>query len=180
MAGELGNEGWQGLLGVCAVSPPVDLSETARHLEHPSNRLYQWRFVSGLKRMMVRKKELYPRLYELRNLERVHTVRQFDELYTAPHGGFSGAEDYYARSSALSLLSKIRVPTLILHARDDPLVPLASFLSTEASENPNVLVVTPQHGGHVGFVSGEGKLGRFWAEAIVARFCHALSGPPES
>jgi predicted alpha/beta-fold hydrolase len=177
MAGELGNEGWQGLLGVCAISPPVDLSETARHLEHPSNRLYQWRFVSGLKRMMVRKKELYPRLYELRNLERVHTVRQFDELYTAPHGGFSGAEDYYAKSSALPLLSKIRVPTLILHARDDPLVPLASFLSTEASENPNVLVVTPQHGGHVGFVSGEGKLGRFWAEAIVARFCHALSSP---
>ena len=75
MAGELGSEGWEGLVGVCAISPPVDLSETARHLEHPSNRLYQWRFVGGLKRMMVRKQELYPRLYVLQNLERVHTVR---------------------------------------------------------------------------------------------------------
>ena len=177
MAGELGSEEWQGLLGVCAISPPVDLSETARHLEHPSNRLYQWRFVGGLKRMMVRKQELYPRLYELQNLERIHTVRHFDELYTAPHGGFSGAEDYYARSSALPLVPKIRLPTLILHARDDPLVPAAPFLRPEASENPNVLVVTPDHGGHVGFVSGEGKAGRFWAEAIVAKFCHSLSSP---
>ena len=75
------------------------------------------------------------------------------------------------------MLPKIRLPTLILHARDDPLVPLAHFLRSEANENPNVLVVTPHHGGHVGFVSGEGKLGRFWAEAIVARFCHALSSP---
>jgi predicted alpha/beta-fold hydrolase len=128
----------------------------------------------------VRKKELYPKLYDLRNLERVHTVRQFDELYTAPHGGFSDAEDYYARSSALPLVSKIRLPTLILHARDDPLMPLAPFLSKEASENPNALVVTPHRGGHIGFVSGEGKLGRFWAEAIVVMFCKALASPLES
>ena len=180
MAGELGSEGWEGLVGVCAISPPVDLSETARHLEHPSNRLYQWRFVSGLKRMMVRKQELYPRLYKLQDLERIHTVRHFDELYTAPHGGFSGAEDYYARSSALPLVPKIRLPTLILHAQDDPLVPAAPFLRPEASENPSVLVVTPDHGGHVGFVSGEGKAGRFWAEAIVAKFCQALSSPQPS
>ena len=58
--------------------------------------------------MMVRKKELYPKLYELQNLESISTVRQFDELYTAPHGGFSDAEDYYAKASALPLLSKIR------------------------------------------------------------------------
>ena len=64
--------------------------------------------------------------------------------------------------------------------RDDPMVPLAPFLSTEASENSSVLVVTPHYGGHVGFVSGEGDLGRFRAEAIVMRFCYALSSPLES
>jgi len=158
MAGELGNEGWPGLLGVCAISPPIDLSETARHLEHPSKRLYQWRFVRGLKRMMLRNKELYPRLYDLRDLERIRTVRQFDELYTAPHGGFSGAEDYYAKSSALPLLAKTRVPTLILHARDDPLVPLAPFLRTEASENPNVLVATPIMAGMLASSRARGTL----------------------
>jgi predicted alpha/beta-fold hydrolase len=179
MAGELGEEGWPGLVGMCAISPPVDLSETAKHIERPFNRLYQWRFVNGLKRMMVRKKEQYPKLYDLHYLKSIHTIRQFDELYTAPHGDFSDAEDYYARASALPLLSKIRVPTLILHARDDPLVPLAPSLSTEASENPNVLVVTPHRGGHVGFVSGEGKRERFWAEAIVVNFCRALSSLPE-
>lgn len=176
MAGELGEEGRSGLLGVCAISPPVDLSETAKHIERPSNRLYQWRFVNGLKRMMVRKKELYPKLYELQNLESIRTVRQFDELYTAPHGGFTDAEDYYAKASALPLLSKIRVPTLILHARDDPVVPLAPSLSTEASANPNVLVVTPHRGGHVGFVSCEGKLGRFWAEETVVKVCRNWRG----
>lgn len=176
MAGELGEEGRPGLLGVCAISPPVDLSETAKHIERPSNRLYQWRFVKGLKRMMVRKKELYPQLYELQNLESIRTVRQFDELYTAPHGGFSDAEDYYAKASALPLLSKIRVPTLILHARDDPVVPLAPSLSTEVSANPNVLVVTPHRGGHVGFVSCEGKLGRFWAEETVVKVCWNWQG----
>jgi predicted alpha/beta-fold hydrolase len=130
--------------------------------------------------MMARKKELYPELYDLRDLQRIRTVRQFDELFTAPHGGFSDAKDYYAKSSVLPLFAKIRAPTLILHARDDPMVPLAPFLSTEASENSNVLVVTPHHGGHVGFVSGNGKLGRSWAEAIVVRFCRALSSPLES
>ncbi len=176
MAGELGVKRQPGLLGVCAISPPVDLSETAKHIERPSNRLYQWRFVKGLKRMMVRKTELYPKLYERQNLESIRTVRQFDELYTAPHGGFSDAEDYYAKASALPLLSKIRVPTLILHARDDPVVPLAPSLSTETSANPNVLVVTPHRGGHVGFVSREGKLGRFWAEATVVKFCRNWRG----
>src|SRR5215204_7421419 len=177
MAGELGGEVWPSRLRVCAISPPIDLSETARHLEHPSNRLYQWRFVKGLKRMMLRKKELYPKLYDLRDLKRIRTVRQFDELYTAPHGGFSDAEDYYAKSSALPLLAKIRALTLILHAQDDPLVPLAPFLRPEASDNPNVLLAIPPHGGHVGFVSGEGKVGRFWAEGIIAEFCNALLGP---
>jgi predicted alpha/beta-fold hydrolase len=177
MAGELADEEWPGLLGICAISPPIDLSETARHLEDPSNRLYQWRFVSGLKRMMARKKELYPRLYDLRELGRIRTVHQFDELYTAPHAGFSDAEDYYTKSSSLPLLAKIRVPTLILHAQDDPLVPLAPFLRPEAHENPSVMVVTPHQGGHVGFVSSEGKGRRFWAEGVISEFCHALSSP---
>lgn len=180
MAGELGEDMWPGLLGVCAISAPIDLSETARCIERPSNRLYQWRFVGGLKTMIVRKKKLYPKLYNLRNLKQVHTIRQFDELYTAPHGGFSDAEDYYAKSSALSLLAKIRVPTLILHARDDPLVPLGPFLRPETHGNPDVVVTTPPHGGHVGFVSGEGKGERFWAEWVITQFCRALSSPSAS
>lgn len=174
MAGALAREAPPGLLGVCAISPPIDLGATVQCIEHPSNRLYQWRFVRGLKTMVLRKKELYPKLYDVRQLAQVRTVRDFDELYTAPHGGFADAEDYYARASSLSFLAEIKAPTLILHAQDDPLVPYAPFSRPEVRSNPNVLVTTPSHGGHVGFVSRERGRGRFWAEEQILRFCDLL------
>jgi predicted alpha/beta-fold hydrolase len=175
MAGEIGKEAQSGLLGVCAISPIIDLSETARCIEHPSNRLYQWRFVRGLKTMALRKKELYPQLYDLRGLLRVRTVRDFDELYTAPHWGFADAEDYYAKASSLRFLADIEVPSLVLHARDDPLVPYAPLSRSESWGNPSVLVAAPSRGGHVGFVSREGGRERFWAEGLIVWFCELLS-----
>ena len=93
MAGEMGEEAPTALLGVCAVSPALDLSETTRNLELAQNRLYQRSFVLGLRRLVERKKEPYPGLYDVRKLGRLRTVRDFDELYTAPHGGFASAGD---------------------------------------------------------------------------------------
>ena len=176
MAGEMGEGGPTALLGVCAVSPALDLKETARNLERPSNRLYQRGFVRGLRRLVERKKELYPGLYDVRGLERLRTVRDFDEIYTAPHGGFADADDYYARSSALSFVPRIWVPTLIVHAQDDPLVPFGPMLRPEVSGNPVVTTAAPSHGGHVAFVSAEKNERRFWAEERIAEFCRLLSG----
>ncbi len=176
MAGEMGEGVPPALLGVCAVSPALDLKETARNLERPSNRLYQRSFVRGLRRLVERKKELYPGLYDVRGLERLRTVRDFDEIYTVPHGGFFDADDYYARSSALSCVPRIRVPALIVHAQDDPLVPFGPMLRPEVSGNPIVAMSAPPHGGHVAFVSAEKNEGRFWAEERLAEFCRLLSG----
>jgi predicted alpha/beta-fold hydrolase len=175
MVGEAGTRAPSGLLGICAISPLIDLSETARYIERPSNRFYQWRFVQGLKTMMLRKKELYPELYDVRELSCVRTVRDFDELYTAVHWGFADAEDYYAKASSLGFLATIRVPTLVVPAQDDPLVPYAPLARLERQGNPNVLMVAPSHGGHVGFLSREGGRGRFWAEELIVRFCGLLS-----
>jgi predicted alpha/beta-fold hydrolase len=175
MVGEAGTRTPSGLLGICAISPLIDLSETARYIERPSNRFYQWRFVQGLKTMMLRKKEFYPELYDVRELSCVRTVRDFDEHYTAVHWGFADAEDYYAKASSLGLLATIRVPTLVVHAQDDPLVPYAPLARLERQGNPNVLMVAPSHGGHVGFLSREGGRGRFWAEELIVRFCDLLS-----
>ena len=177
MAGEMGEGAPPALLGVCAVSPALDLKETARNLERPSNRLYQRGFVRGLRRMVERKKELYPGLYDVQGLECLRTVRDFDKIYTAPHGGFADADDYYARSSALSFVPRIRVPALIVHAQDDPLVPFGPMLRLEVSGNPVVTTAAPPHGGHVAFVSAEKNEGRFWAEERLAEFCRLLSGP---
>lgn len=173
MAGEMGEEAPAALLGVCAVSPALDLKETVRNLGKPSNRAYQWNFVRGLRRLVERKKELYPALYDTRRLDRLRTVRDFDELYTAPHGGFAGADDYYARSSALPFVRRIGVPTLIVHARDDPLVPCEPLLRPGVADNPYVVKATPQHGGHVAFVSGE-RGRRFWAEERLVDLCRLL------
>ncbi|HEV2094725.1 MAG TPA: alpha/beta fold hydrolase [Rubrobacter sp.] len=173
MAGEMGGEAPAALVGVCAVSPSVDLNETVRNLGMAPNRPYQWAFVRGLRRLVERKKRLYPELYDIRGLDRLRTVRDFDELYTAPHGGFADADDYYARSSALPFVPRIRVPTLILHARDDPLVPCEPLLRPGATDNACVAKATPPHGGHVAFVSAE-KGRRFWAEERLADLCRLL------
>ena len=173
MAGEMGEAAPRALRGVCAVSPALDLRATTENLERPSNRLYGWTFVRGLRRLVRRKAELFPQLYSTRGLGRLRTVRDFDELYTAPHGGFSGADDYYERASALGFLSRIRVPTLVIQAQNDPLVPFAPLRRAEASANPSVLTATPRSGGHVAFVSAD-REGRFWAEERLSDLCRLL------
>jgi predicted alpha/beta-fold hydrolase len=123
MAEEMGEGAPSALLDVCAVSPALDLSETTRNLERPSNRPYQWNFVRGLRWLVERKKEFYPILYDVRKLDCLRIVGDFDEIYTAPHGVFAGAEDYYARASALAFVSRIRVPTFWSTLRMSPWYP---------------------------------------------------------
>jgi hypothetical protein len=104
-------------------------------------------------------------------LRGVWSIRKFDDVYTAPHAGFHNVAHYYQRASALPFISRITVPTLIIHAKDDPFIPFAPFERAEVTSNPNVAILAPEHGGHVGFVSAreEGE-NRFWAETIVIEF----------
>ena len=175
MAGEMGDDAPPELTGVCAVSPALDLDATVRKLELPSNRPYQSYFVRGFRRLLKRKKEIYPERYDLQDLNLLQTVRDFDELYTAPHGGFAGAEDYYFRASAIRCVARIRVPTLVIHAQDDPFVPAEPLQKPGISNNPDLKTEIPAHGGHVAFISDE-KEDRFWAEARIASFLQGLSG----
>ncbi len=174
MAGEMGEAAPPELTGVCAISPALDLAATVQKLELPSNRLYQRYFVRGFWRLLKSKKEIYPDLYDLRNLELLRTVRDFDELYTAPHGGFADAGDYYARASAIRCVSQVRVPTFVIHAQDDPFVPVGPLRQPVLSNNPNITMVTPSHGGHVAFISSK-KEKRFWAEESIVDFLRYLS-----
>ncbi len=174
MAGEMGEDTPSSLLGICAVSPALDLAATVTNLERPSNYAYERTFARGLRRLVVRKKHLYPNLYDTSALARARGVRDFDELYTAPHGGFDGASDYYRRASAIHRTSRIRLPTLVIHAQDDPLVPFEPLRRPEVLHNPNIHLAAPPHGGHVAFVSTS-KTERFWAEGRLARFLELLS-----
>jgi predicted alpha/beta-fold hydrolase len=105
----------------------------------------------------------------------VRTLREFDDVITATYCGFRDAADYYAQASALRVVGEIRVPALVLTARDDPFVPSASFSNSAVSKNSDVTVIAPEHGGHCAFVSRYCGDERFWAEARVIEFCRQLS-----
>ncbi|MGH9901145.1 MAG: YheT family hydrolase [Pyrinomonadaceae bacterium] len=180
LAGEMGADAPPELLGVCAVSPALNLSECAERIGHRSNWVYQQSFMRGLRRRVRHKKKLYPNLYDVRNLRRVRTIREFDEHYTAVQGGFADADDYYTQSSALFYVEQVRVPALVIHAQDDPLVPFDSFKDPSLVNHPHVILLTPPHGGHVAFVSaGASEEERFWAESRLVEFCRLVSGGGE-
>jgi predicted alpha/beta-fold hydrolase len=176
IAGEYGTDAPTSLAGVAAVSPSIDLDACAAAVERRANALYRWSFVRSLRHRVKRKSRVRPGLFDTRGLRSVRTIRQFDERYTAPHGGYRDAAHYYERTSSLRVISDIRVPTLILHASDDPIIPAHSFADPGIANNPDVLLVMTEHGGHVGFISGPAQgEDRHWAENRVVDFCHALS-----
>ena len=180
LAGELGEAAPAELKGVCAVSPAIDLAACAARISSRSNWLYQYRFMSSLRRRIRRKKQLFPALYDTKNLRRVRTIRDFDDRYTSEHGGFADADDYYARSSAIRVAARIRTPTLIIHAEDDPIIPFSSFREEAVTSNPYIIRLTPPHGGHVGFLSAtQDERERFWAESRLVEFCEMMEGSRE-
>jgi predicted alpha/beta-fold hydrolase len=120
---------------------------------------------------MGRKAALYPERYRLDGLKRIRSVREFDDVVTAPHCGYRDASDYYQRASALRVAAQIRVPALILTAQDDPFVPFGVFHDAAIAENPAILLEAPPHGGHCAFISNQTGEHRFWAESRILEFC---------
>ncbi|HEY0174700.1 MAG TPA: alpha/beta fold hydrolase [Pyrinomonadaceae bacterium] len=175
LAGNYGADFPAALAGAAAVSPSIDLDSCASALESRANALYRWNFVRNLRGRVRRKSRLRPGSFDTRRLRRVRTVREFDETVTAPHGGYRDAADYYARTSSRAVIPDIRVPTLVIHALDDPIIPAGPFLDRRIAENPEVLLVLTRDGGHVGFLSGRaGGEDRHWAENRVVEFCRML------
>jgi uncharacterized protein len=171
MAGEFGDAAPKELRGIVAVAPCFDLAACADALGERRNFVYNAHFVRRLKNRMRRKARMFPDLYSLDGLDRIGSVRDFDEKITARFCGFTGADDYYARSSAMHVLAAIRVRTLILTAQDDPFVPYATFEREAIRENPSIQLVAPPHGGHCGFISNTKGEERFWSETRVVEFC---------
>jgi len=175
MAGEFADSAPAELRGIIAVAPCLDLAACSDALSARRNFVYNRHFVKSLKRRMRYKAGLFPEIYSanglMRGLACVRNVRDFDEWITARFCGFEGADDYYARSSAMHFLGQILTPTLILTAQDDPFVPYWTFHRSALHANPYIRLVAPQHGGHCAFVSQEGGEERFWAEARIVEFC---------
>ena len=177
LAAEYGDAAPPELRAVAAVSPIIEIGECVKALERPGNQLYQWNFVKDLKRRMRRKDRFWPGRFDLSRLDRIRTVREFDEVYTAPHFGFNGADDYYYRASAMRIIERIRIPALVITAEDDPFVPPAPFRDPKISSNPCIELDLCAHGGHCGFVGPpSGEDDGYWAETRIVDFVARRTG----
>ncbi len=163
------------LAAVAGVSPLLDLDASSRALHLPSNRFYEKRFLRAMKRRLRAKAQLFPGLYATLEEEgvyrRIRTMRDFDGAIVARYGGFRDAADYYEQTRASRYAASLRVPTLILHALDDPFIRLLPETHAALIANPAVEFVKTAHGGHCAFLTepsaeDEGR----WAEEVLARW----------
>jgi predicted alpha/beta-fold hydrolase len=177
LAGEYGAHPPKAFVAVAAVSPIIEIGECTRALERRENALYQWNFVKDLKRRMRRKEQYRPGRFDLSALDSISSVRGFDEAYTAPHFGFRNAEDYYYRASAIRVVDRIRVPTLIITSEDDPFVPSQPFHDSRVTSNSWIDLRVTEHGGHCGFVGARsGADDGYWAENEIVQFVAKFGG----
>jgi predicted alpha/beta-fold hydrolase len=176
LAGDYGDAYPLQLRGVCAISPVIELEACVRALERKQNFIYQWNFVRGLKARMRRKGACFPGAFDLSRLDRIRTVREFDEAYTAPHFGFRDASDYYHRASAMRVADRVRVPALVITAEDDPFVPTQPFDSQALRGNRAVRVIVTSHGGHCAFLcDSAADYDGYWAEHQIIEFARAAT-----
>ena len=160
LAGELGEKAGTLLASVCAISTPIDLAACVRHMARPSNRYYERRFLKRMRRRVAATGR-----FTEQQLKPARSIFEFDDQITAPSFGFRGALHYYETQSARQFLPRIRVPALIIQARDDVFIPIEIFEHPAVRANPLVRLCITEHGGHVGFLSRARP--RFWADAAV-------------
>ena len=173
LAGELGAAAPRQLRSVVGVSPAIDLGPSATALHRLENRLYERRFLRALLQRFRRKAMLFPRAYDPNRAAAIDSLRDFDHRITALYSGFLSAEDYYYRASAARVVSGIAVPTLILHALDDPFVQIMPESLAAIAANPHITLLQPAHGGHCAFLAPPDKArgdDGYWAETTLLSF----------
>ena len=170
LAGELGSATPPYLKAVVGVSPIMDLVASSAALHEPQNLLYQSRFLGDLIKHIRHQAELYPGLYSVEGLNKIRTLRQFDEQIVARYGGFASAEDYYRSVASSNWVQDITVPALILHALDDPFIRMTPGTRARILANPRVRLVETPHGGHCAFLSPDHGDEGFWAEKTLLDF----------
>jgi predicted alpha/beta-fold hydrolase len=171
LAGELRDHPDLPVRAVAAVSPTIDLERCVRAIERRVNYPYQWNFVRSLRARMRRMAAAWPGTYDLTPLDRIWTIRRFDDVYTAPHHGYGDAANYYQQASAMRVVTDIRVPAIVISGEDDPFVPRGQFDEPAVRDNPNIAVTIERLGGHCGFVGGSGPdSDGYWAEEQAVDF----------
>ncbi len=187
LAGEWGSQAPPQFRAVAACCPAIDLAVSADALHEPSNRIYETYFLWALRRRMLQKARLFPGHFDVRRLQGIRSLREFDDKVTAYYCGFTGVDDYYDRASAAHVVERIAVPALILYAANDPFIRITAETRRKISSNPNITFVETADGGHCAFIgspggsprrlpdgAGNSRDGRYddgyWAEHEIVNF----------
>ena len=160
LACEMGTSVLPLVRGVCAVSTPLDLAACARRIAEPDNRLYEQRFVRRMRARLCATGR-----YQARDFAGLRSVIALDDRFTAPSFGFGNAANYYRTQSAIGYLQGLRVPALLIQAKDDTFVPFEIFGSEAVQRNPRIQLLVTEHGGHLGFIGRAPH--RFWADEAI-------------
>ena len=168
--GERGDDARRWVRRAAAVSAPIDLSAAGHALDRGINRLlYTRHFLSTLKPKSLAKLEKFPGLYDAAAVRAARCFRDFDNVVTAPLHGFRDVGHYWSAASSGPDLERIRVPTLLLNARNDPFLPEHALLAAASKAAPSVVLEFPRTGGHAGFIAGPFP-GRPWLPQRLLEF----------
>jgi uncharacterized protein len=170
LLGEWGANAPPQVIAGIGVSPAMDLAASADALHDRANRIYEWKFLLGLKKRIQRKASLYPGRYDTRYLQGLQSLRAFDDQITARYCGFLDAQDYYTRAASAQVLDRIAVPTLILHAEDDPFIRVLPETHSKLTQNPDITYIETEHGGHCAFLAQPNGYDGRWAERQAIAF----------
>jgi predicted alpha/beta-fold hydrolase len=174
LAGEWGSSAPREMRGVVGVCPAIDLAPSADALHSPSNRLYEIYFLWKLRRRLRDKARHFPDRFDVSRGRRLRSLREFDDKVTAYYCGFNGAQDYYERSSGSTVIEHIAVPTLIVHAANDPFIRIIPETRAKIATNRNISFVESDDGGHCSFLAAPNGYDGRWAERRVVEFLENL------
>ena len=179
LAGEWGSDAPPQLRAVAVCCPAIDLATSADALHQPSNRIYEAYFLWALRRRMLQKARLFPAHFDTSRLRGIRSLREFDHKITAYYCGFTGVDDYYDRASASHGIARIAVPTLVLHAANDPFVHITAETKRKLLANKNTTYVETEDGGHCAFVGARDSNNGshddgYWAEHEIVNFLRRL------
>ncbi len=175
-AGEAGADSPAMISSLVAVNPPVDLVQSSRRIARAARGLYDRHFCRLLMQQIQGTRQWTDEapLAKARNPPR--SLREFDDLFTAPLSGFSGVDDYYRRSSSCQFVPDISIPTLILTSRDDPLIPYESIAELNCPAPVRIHLVA--HGGHLGYLARSGHdPDRHWMDWRIIDWLTATPSP---
>jgi predicted alpha/beta-fold hydrolase len=164
-----------GVVAGVAVSAPLDLAVGAEHLHHMAGGMYERFLVRRLRAEALRPAARYTP-EERSAILAAKTIVDFDNVITAPRNGWRDAAHYYAVNSAIRYLDSVRVPLLVIHAQDDPMIPLSPYRAVDWNALPTTQLILTQRGGHVGF---HGRDANPWYVQAVGEFLSSIASPDQ-